>query len=175
LNILVADYSGFCFGVRNAVSTAYGTSNNNGRTYTYGPIIHNSTVVNELESKGIKKLQSLDELMKNDTVIIRSHGVPKDIINALNDKKVNIVDATCPYVDSIHKKVEDYYNKGYKIIIVGDPEHPEVQGINGWCNNEAVIINGIESAEKFEHHQKICANPCPWTCSLNSRSTGGNR
>ncbi|KPU44856.1 hypothetical protein OXPF_13340 [Oxobacter pfennigii] len=157
MNIIVADYSGFCFGVKNAVSTVYKTTNDKGgRIYTYGPIIHNSTVVNELEQKGIIALPSIEDLKENDTVIIRSHGVSKEVIGTLRDKKVDIVDATCPYVEYIHKKVEEYYNKNYQIIIVGDPAHPEVHGINGWCDNSAVIVNSEEEINNLPKYPKIC-------------------
>lgn len=156
LNIIVADYSGFCFGVKKAVSIAYGAKNENGKIYTYGPIIHNSKVVGELESKGIRPLDSIEDLNKNDTVIIRSHGVPKDTITSLQEKEINIIDATCPYVDSIHKKVEEYFNKGYQIVIIGDPDHPEIAGINGWCQNSAIIIDSIEKAAGLKFYPKIC-------------------
>lgn len=156
MKILVADYSGFCFGVKKAVSTAYDTKNKDGKIYTYGPIIHNSKVVNELESKGIKPLDSIESLNRNDTVIIRSHGVSKDIILSLQEKEVNIIDATCPYVDSIHKKVEEYFNKGYQIVIIGDPNHPEITGINGWCQNSAIIIDSVEKTAGFKFYPKVC-------------------
>lgn len=156
MNILVADYSGFCFGVRKAVSTAYGAKNENGRIFTYGPIIHNSKVVNELKSKGIRPLNSMDEICESDTVIIRSHGVSKDVISSLKEKGVNIIDATCPYVDSIHKKVEEYFEKGYQIVIIGDPDHPEIIGINGWCENSAIIIDNTEKTGGLRFYPRIC-------------------
>lgn len=157
LNILVADYSGFCFGVKKAVSTVYNTTNNEGGSiYTYGPIIHNGKVVNELEQKGIRQLPSTDVLKENDTVIIRSHGVSKKVIYDLEQKKVNIIDATCPYVDSIHRKVEEFYNKGYQIIIIGDPSHPEVEGINGWCEGTAIIVDTEEQIDDLGKYSKVC-------------------
>lgn len=156
MNILLADYSGFCFGVKKAVSTAYENASATERVFTYGPIIHNNTVVNELEQKGVKKLASVEELKKGDTVIIRSHGISKSEMEVLKEKDVNIIDATCPYVENIHRKVEDNYRKGYKIIIVGDPGHPEVKGINGWCDNTAVIINSEDDAKNVGVFSKIC-------------------
>lgn len=157
MNILIADYAGFCFGVKKAVSTVYDLANSKeGSIYTYGPIIHNSTVIRELEKKGVVELPSVEVLKENDTVIIRSHGVPKHVIQTLREKKVNIVDATCPYVDNIHRKVEEYYNRGYQIIIIGDPNHPEVEGIKGWCDNSAVIINSEEETKNLKSFNKIC-------------------
>lgn len=156
MEIIVADYSGFCFGVKNAVSTAYDLQNHNGRVFTYGPIIHNDTVVKELEQKGIRQLESPDELLEGDTVIIRSHGVSEEVLNSLKNKKVNIVNATCPYVTNIHRKVQEYFNKGYGIVIVGDPDHPEVQGINGWCGNAASIIHSIDEAIELKLSPRSC-------------------
>lgn len=156
MKVLVADYSGFCFGVKKAVSAAYDTENYAGSIYTYGPIIHNRTVVDGLEAKGVRQLKSVDDLKEGDTIIIRSHGVSKDVIDSLNGKKLNIVDATCPYVDNIHKKVDEYYKRGYQIIIIGDPNHPEVVGVNGWCENSALILNDIADSEKMKRFAKVC-------------------
>ncbi len=156
MNIIVAEHSGFCFGVKKAVSIASETKAGHGRIFTYGPIIHNNIVVKELEQKGINVLPNIDELNEGDTVIIRSHGVSKKIIDMLNEKKVNIVDATCPYVDHIHKKVEEYFNNGYQIIIIGDKDHPEVQGINGWCDNSAIIISNLECVKDLKTYNKVC-------------------
>lgn len=156
MEIIVADYSGFCFGVKNAVSTAYNIGNKYGRVFTYGPIIHNSTVVNELEQKGIVQLNSMEDLKKGDTVIIRSHGVSKDIIDTLEKKDVKIINATCPYVNNIQRIVNEYYKKNYSIVIIGDRDHPEVQGTNSWCDNSAIIINNVEDAKNLEGQSKLC-------------------
>jgi len=170
LKIQVADYSGFCFGVKKAVSAVYDASADvKGKIYTYGPIIHNSEVVKKLEQRGVKVLDSIDELKENDTIVIRSHGVPKAVIEALKSKNVNIIDATCPFVDYIHKKVEEYYTKGYQILIIGDPEHPEVKGINGWCDNNAIIINSKEEVDNLKTYSKVCivsqttTSLCKWS------------
>ncbi len=160
MKIVVADYSGFCFGVKNAVSTAYNAAaladSSEGNVYTYGPIIHNRQVVEELEHRGVRQLPSIDDLKDPDTVIIRSHGVSESVIEELKDKKVKIIDATCPYVDYIHKKVNEYYKKGYQIIIIGNPKHPEVKGINGWCNNTSIIIEKEEDVDVLKKYPKLC-------------------
>jgi 4-hydroxy-3-methylbut-2-enyl diphosphate reductase len=130
--------------------------NNEGKIYTYGPLIHNNTVVEELGNKGISQLSHLDDLKENDTIIIRSHGVSKQVMELLKTKGAVIVDATCPYVESIHKKVSEYYGRGYQIIIIGDPEHPEVEGINGWCENSSIIVSTKEQAGMIDRFSKIC-------------------
>lgn len=158
MKIIRASHAGFCFGVDKAVKTAFNLNLNDasGNVYTLGELIHNSQVINELENRGIKVLKSLDDLKEGDSVIIRAHGVGKDIYDKLNERKVKVLDATCPYVKRIHGIVNAKYNEGYKIVIVGDPKHPEVIGINGWCDNNALILSDLKDAEELEESsQKV--------------------
>ncbi len=141
--IILADSAGFCFGVKRAVDKALEIKGkNNKKIYTLGPLIHNNDVVNFLKENLIYpiELEDITSLKENDTIIIRSHGVSEKTLNILRKTNLNIVDATCPYVENIHKKVKKYYDLGYHIIIVGDKNHPEVIGINGWCNDCALIL-----------------------------------
>ncbi|MBU3098881.1 4-hydroxy-3-methylbut-2-enyl diphosphate reductase [Clostridium sp. DSM 17811] len=146
--ITLADSAGFCFGVKRAVDKALEIKGKyNKKIYTLGPLIHNNDVVNFLKENLIYpiELEDITSLEDNDTIIIRSHGVSEETLNILRKTNLNIVDATCPYVENIHKKVKKYYDLGYHIIIVGDKNHPEVIGINGWCNDCAVILkSGID-------------------------------
>ncbi|WDC83821.1 4-hydroxy-3-methylbut-2-enyl diphosphate reductase [Caloramator sp. mosi_1] len=155
MEILVAKTAGFCFGVKKAIEKAF---NENGeRIFTYGPIIHNKQVVDELKNRGIDVIENLDNIQPNDKIIIRSHGISKSEYEKIEQSGAIIVDATCPYVKHIHKIVEQKYNDGYKIVIVGDENHPEVKGINGWCKNTAIIINDIEDLNKVDKNiGKIC-------------------
>jgi len=139
--IIRAKNSGFCFGVDRAVNEAFSIINPVGKTYTLGPLIHNKDVTNKLSEKGINEIsvEEIKNLTENDTVIIRTHGVAMDIYDELKEKKVEIIDLTCPYVINIQKKVKEYYEKRYKIVILGDKNHPEVIGINGYCENSAYI------------------------------------
>jgi 4-hydroxy-3-methylbut-2-enyl diphosphate reductase len=107
--------------------------------------------VEELEKKGVVVIKDLVELADKDkgTVIIRSHGVSKAVIQQLENYNMNIVDATCPFVGKIHRIVEEWYREGYQIVIIGSKTHPEVEGINGWCNNEAVVLETLQEAEDF--------------------------
>lgn len=138
--IILADNAGFCFGVQRAVDTALKHSGKES-IHTIGQLIHNNDVVERLKNQNIFpiNLDEVDTLNSGNTIIIRSHGVSENIYNILKDKKLNVIDATCPYVSNIHKKVKKYVALGYKIVIVGDLEHPEVIGINGWCDNSAII------------------------------------
>lgn len=139
--IIRAKNSGFCFGVDRAVKEAFSIMNPKGKTYTLGPLIHNKDVTNKLIEKGIDEIgiEDIRNLSEDDTVIIRTHGVAMGIFDELKDKKVEIIDLTCPYVIKIQKKVKEYYDKGYKIVILGDENHPEVVGINGYCDDSAYI------------------------------------
>lgn len=137
--IRIAKNAGFCFGVKRAVEIA--NNEKNKRTYTLGPLIHNDDLVNKLKESNIYSIEEddINELQSTDSVVIRSHGVTAEVHQKLKSSNARIVDATCPYVLSIHKKVMRYFKEGYQIIIVGDKNHPEVIGINGWCNNTAII------------------------------------
>ncbi|MBO5424141.1 MAG: bifunctional 4-hydroxy-3-methylbut-2-enyl diphosphate reductase/30S ribosomal protein S1, partial [Lachnospiraceae bacterium] len=160
--IILAKTAGFCFGVKRAVDTVYDQVNEVKATdtivYTYGPIIHNEEVVKDLESKGVKIIpdeETLKELVNTSTtndnikIIIRSHGVGKHIYDLIEKSNIEIIDATCPFVKKIHKIVSEESNKGSVIIIAGDENHPEVQGIIGWCENTPFVVDSIEKAEKL--------------------------
>lgn len=155
--IIVAEYAGFCFGVKRAVDIALKDSKNKkGSSYSLGPLIHNADVVAYLESQGIYQIdiEELDKLSEKDKIVIRSHGVGPDTIKRIKSLGPEIIDATCPYVASIHRKVEKYHSKGYQIIIVGDKDHPEVEGINGWCDNKAWVTKDGEDLRNLS--EKVC-------------------
>jgi len=158
VEIVTAKNAGFCFGVDRALKMALDTINKEKNIYTFGPLVHNQQVVDYLEEKGIKTINSLEELQKCEigAVIIRSHGLPKDTIKNIENLGFKIIDSTCPFVKAVHKKVVEYKEKNYQIVIVGDPEHPEVIGINGWCENSAFIVNSIDEAKKLPQMLKVC-------------------
>lgn len=149
MEIILAKSAGFCFGVKNAVKTAYEKAETETRLYTYGPIIHNKVVTGDLEEKGVHVIESLDDAPDDGKVIIRSHGVPPNVYEDLEKRGLEYYDCTCPFVKKIHNIVADRYKQGKKIIIIGNAVHPEVVGINGWCGNSAVIINSVEEAKAF--------------------------
>lgn len=161
MKVITAKTAGFCFGVKRAVEKVYEQVNQEKKEiYTYGPIIHNEEVVADLESKGVKVLESLEELEKLErgTVIIRSHGVGRAIYRLIEEKGLELVDATCPYVRKIHRIVKEKSEQGVQIIIIGNDTHPEVEGIKGWCVHPAIVIADQESASElvFSGEQKIC-------------------
>ena len=160
MQVKVAKSAGFCFGVKRAVEMVYKEAETGKKVYTLGPIIHNEQVVQDLEQKGVRVIDTPEELSKAEdaTVIIRSHGISADVYHQLEDKKVRIVDATCPFVSKIHRIVEKKYQEGSCIVIVGNANHPEVEGINGWCNGAATVIGSVSEAENYsqEPARKLC-------------------
>ena len=148
----MAKSAGFCFGVQRAVDSVYKElEENSGKIYTFGPIIHNEQVVEDLNKKGIEVIDTVEQLkeIKEGTVVIRSHGVAKEIYDVLEQQKLKMVDATCPFVKKIHNIVLDESNNGKTIIIIGNDNHPEVEGIKGWVNGEVIVINKEEQIEKL--------------------------
>ncbi len=163
MEVIRAKTAGFCFGVKRAVDTVYEQlekASESTTIYTYGPIIHNEEVVKDMKQKGVIVLQSEAELdaLTEGTVIIRSHGVEKAIYDKLNAKGIKIVDATCPFVKKIHNIVQKESTNGNYIIIVGNPQHPEVEGIRGWAGIKAVVVQTKEDIDKLTipENEKVC-------------------
>jgi 4-hydroxy-3-methylbut-2-enyl diphosphate reductase len=159
MEVLLAKTSGFCFGVKRATDTVYEQVENGGEIYTYGPIVHNEEVVKDLEDKGVKVINSREELesLKSGKVIIRAHGVPKEICELIESKGLECIDATCPFVKRIHNIVEKE-SKSRHIIIIGNEGHPEVEGIKGWSHTPATVIESEQQALDFttKKDEKLC-------------------
>ncbi len=156
MEIKLAESAGFCFGVKRAVDTVYEQLKTGKTIYTYGPIVHNEEVVRELSEKGVQVLENEEALKslevpegKKAAVIIRAHGVPEKIYHLMEEKGLECIDATCPFVKRIHKIAEQESLAGKHIVIVGNPVHPEVEGIVGWCRGEATVIQTPEEAAAF--------------------------
>ena len=152
-NIRVAESAGFCFGVKGAIEMAYEAIGVEPKLYSYGQLIHNKTVTDDLASKGLEIVENLDGLTEG-TLLIRSHGVGKALYDEAEAKGLKILDGTCPFVKKIHNIVHEKLANGMGIIIVGDGTHPEVIGINGWCENAAVILEDEEAAKTKEIPEK---------------------
>ena len=160
MEIRLAESAGFCFGVKRAVDKVYEQIETGKTIYTYGPIIHNEEVVKDLEEKGVRVIETKEELeqLTEGTVVIRSHGVSKDIYDILEQKGLECIDATCPFVKRIHRVVEKESLAGKEIIVVGNPSHPEVQGIVGWCQGPVTVLETPEEA--LEYTPKEGKNLC---------------
>lgn len=139
MEIIIAKSAGFCFGVNRAIETVY-SELKKGKICTYGSIIHNKEVINDLQQKGVQIIEDIDNIEQGQTVIIRSHGVGPQIYKSLEQKNIKYVDCTCPFVKKIHNIVKKNYEMGNNIIIIGDRFHPEILGINSWCDNNGIII-----------------------------------
>ena len=152
MEVVVAKSAGFCFGVKRAVETVYEEVGKGKKIYTYGPIIHNEEVVKDLEEKGVVVLENEEQLknLKEGTVIIRSHGVEQRIQKMIEDQGLECIDATCPFVKRIHKIVKEAGENNMEVVIAGNPGHPEVEGIVGWTDATATILETIEEAKAFE-------------------------
>ena len=149
--IILAKSAGFCFGVERAVNKVYEEADGGGSIYTYGPIIHNREVVADLEARNVHVVESEEEVraLHDATVIIRSHGVSRDTDQLIRDSARKCIDATCPFVKRIHRTVETESAAGRKIVIIGNPVHPEVIGIMGWSSTPVTVIQTAEEARNF--------------------------
>ena len=163
MNVELAKTAGFCFGVKRAVDTVYQQIEQyrGEKIFTYGPIIHNEEVIKDLRSHSVEVLNDEEELKTADAdvVVIRSHGVAKYIYDIMEERGITCVDATCPFVKKIHKIVAEKSAEGSYIVIVGNGEHPEVQGIRGWAGEQVTVVQTPEDAERFElpdKDQKVC-------------------
>lgn len=154
----LAQSAGFCFGVRRAIDLVYKEIEKEAARgadakpiYTYGPIIHNESVVNDLAAHGVSVLESREALaaLTEGVVVIRSHGVGKDIYELLDARGLEIIDATCPFVKKIHRLVNEHSQAGERVIVVGSAAHPEVQGIVGWAEGPIEVVENAEQAAQI--------------------------
>ncbi len=152
--IKVDPSAGFCFGVQRAVDKVYEMLETGRPIYTYGPVVHNETVIDDLKSRGAIVLESEEELRaleapENAAIIIRAHGIPKRIYELMETKGVEVVDCTCPFVIKIQKLAGEHSRAGEHVLIAGNPKHPEVEGIVGWCEGPVDVLETPEDAETF--------------------------
>ncbi|WP_026661110.1 4-hydroxy-3-methylbut-2-enyl diphosphate reductase [Butyrivibrio sp. AC2005] len=153
MEVILAEHAGFCFGVTRAVDVVYDQikKNTDKKIYTYGPIIHNETVVADLEKQGVSVIEGEDEL-KNLTegiLIIRSHGIRKEIYEIMKERGIEYIDATCPFVKRIHNIVEKESAEGKTIVVVGSAKHPEVDGIVSYASGPVYVVETPEEATKL--------------------------
>ena len=163
MNVILAKNSGFCSGVRRAVDTAMGADGRD--TYVLGEIIHNKEVIESIEKRGVKSVESLEEVPDGATVIFRSHGVPECYYGECARRGIKILDCTCEFVRKTQRIVSEQYALGKTIVIIGEAAHPEVKGLLGWCDNSAYIINS-ENAELPDFDGKDVSVVCQTTFSV---------
>lgn len=155
MEILVAKTAGFCFGVRRAMEIVENALNERKDSlYSLGPLIHNPRVVEELEGKGLRTVDSLSQV-PGGRVVIRSHGVGPSIYQSAQDLKLEVIDATCPFVKNVQQLAVFLSNEGYQVIIVGEPEHAEVKGVLDSVAGEALVIENIHGLDTGQIQPKV--------------------
>ena len=158
-DIILAEKAGFCFGVDRAIKLIEDMVAEGKKVATLGPIIHNQQVIDDLSSRGVIVVSSPDEVPEDTVLVLRTHGVTRDVLESVEESGCQYIDAACPFVKKIHEIVNNNYKQGKRIIILGEEGHDEVVGINGWCNNTAIIFDDIENLlrEDFDYwHQDDC-------------------
>lgn len=159
MEVKIAQNAGFCFGVKRAMKMAWDElQKSEDGIYALGPLIHNKQAVLKYEENGLKTIDEVREVPTSKSMIIRSHGVGEIVYTESKEKGLNVIDTTCPFVKKIHEVAKKHYSQGFDIIVIGDEKHPEVIGINGWCNNEAIIIKTLEDLENIslDKNKKYC-------------------
>ena len=154
MEIFVAENSGFCKGVEDAVNTAINTNGDN--VFVLGEIIHNAAVVKAISDKGVRVVEKLCEVPDNSSVIFRSHGVPKSFYAECAARNIKVIDCTCGFVRRTQSIVEEQSLHGKTIVIVGEPTHPEVIGLLGWCVGEALVLNDSENIPAHLSDKEVC-------------------
>lgn len=154
MNVILAKNSGFCRGVRRAVDAAMNADGSN--TCVLGEIIHNQDVISDIEKRGVRQVESLSEVPDGHTVIFRSHGVPESFYGEAARRGIKVLDCTCEFVRRTQRIVSEQHSLGKTIIIIGEPTHPEVVGLQGWCGNSAVVINSEDAALPPLEGKDVC-------------------
>jgi (E)-4-hydroxy-3-methyl-but-2-enyl pyrophosphate reductase len=155
MKVFVVKKAGFCFGVKRAIKLAFDVAKKKDeKIYTWGPLIHNPQVVEDLKEKGVYVVEDLRKVKKG-TLIIRSHGIHPKILKRIKERKIEVVDATCPFVKKAQKKAKLLSDQGYQVVVVGEADHPEVQGIMGYTNGSALVINHNRMNKRLPHFGKL--------------------
>ena len=155
MKVFVVKKAGFCFGVKRAIKIAFDVAKKkNEKVYTWGPLIHNPQVVEDLKKKGVYVVEDLRKIKKG-TLIIRSHGIHPKILERIKRKKIEVVDATCPFVKKAQNKAKLLSDQGYPMAVVGEADHPEVQGIIGYANDCALVINPNQMNEDLHKFKRL--------------------
>lgn len=151
MEVIVADNAGFCFGVKRAIKMANDTLEGApGEVKSYGQLIHNPQVVASFEKRGLQVVSDLDVVQPDDTVIIRSHGVGPQVRSAAQNRALRVVDTTCPFVTKAQEFAKRLIDDNYKVVMIGDKNHPEVMGVVAHTEGKAIVLNSKEEAERLK-------------------------
>jgi (E)-4-hydroxy-3-methyl-but-2-enyl pyrophosphate reductase len=161
MNIKLAKYAGFCMGVRRAIDLCIKSlSDKKKPIYAFGPIIHNNTVINELQSSGVKIIENVDDLKEGDYVLLRTHGIDSSLRKKLIEKKVNVIDATCPKVARVQAIIKEHVKKGGFVLIIGDKGHAETKALVSYADEKAKVISKEDDLKTFIRNNKGLKNIC---------------
>ena len=149
MEVILADYLGFCYGVKRAIKIARENASADGTSCTLGPIIHNPQMVERLKDEGVGTVDRLDELPTG-TIIIRSHGVGPEVYREAEERGLNVVDATCPHVKKAQLSAKELVDEGYNVVIIGEKQHPEVKSIFEWSGRKAVVLETEAEARELD-------------------------
>lgn len=150
MQIKIAKNAGFCFGVNRAMTLVEDALKNKQTIYSLGQLVHNSQLTEKLVEKGFRLVNDMQEVPSGSLFVIRSHGLPKNIIEQLRQADVQLIDATCPFVKKAQQVAEDFYKQEYQVVILGDPEHAEVKAIRSWTDDLAIVIQSSEEVADLE-------------------------
>lgn len=152
MKIQLAESYGFCFGVKRAIKIA----EENTHSATYGPLIHNPNEIERLKKDfNVALAENLESFKAGDTAVIRTHGIPKQELALLHERKVNVIDATCPYVTKPQQICEEMSAQGYDIVIFGDEAHPEIKGVKSYADDHVFVVNSAEEVDELRLREKI--------------------
>lgn len=154
MKIILAKDAGFCFGVDKAVKSVYSALKDKKDLYSLGPFIHNPSVIKEFESKGLKIIDDVRKIKKG-TVLIRTHGIDPSTFKIIKKKKLDFINTTCPFVKKLQHNIIKLDHEKFKIVIIGDKNHPEIKALLGYVKNKAVVINCVNDVDKLNMFPKI--------------------
>lgn len=150
----VADKAGFCFGVKRAIKTAFEAAAK-GKVYCLGPLIHNPQEVERLRQAGVQVVEDFSSLNSGDHLIIRSHGVPPQVLEQARGMGLRIIDLTCPFVGKAQRDAEALHKDGYQVVVVGEKKHPEVQSILGYAGNNGIVVETAEDVAGMKFKNRV--------------------
>lgn len=157
MEIVLAKHTAFCMGVKRAFEITLDALKMKESVFILGHLIHNSKVIEKLEAMGAKSINELSELPKSShgSLIISAHGVPPQVFEEVESIGLKVIDTTCPWVTRTQKLAQELYSKGYHVVIIGDRNHTEVKGIQGWTEDKAQVIEGVKDLYQVDYHEKI--------------------
>lgn len=156
MQLIIAENIGFCFGVKRAIEMAEAILRKSGKLYILGELIHNAAVIKRIEAQGAITVESVAQIPEGETVLIRSHGVPPEVMRSCAARSLNVINATCPFVEKIHSIVNAQHDAGRAVLIYGKEDHPECIGINGCCQNSAVFVHSPVDIAALDNGMKVC-------------------